>query len=53
MRKRLKSYGYKRFNKLPFSTRERLRGAGRIDLKFIAAAIGLVAAIIMTIRFLA
>jgi len=53
MRKRLKSYGYRRFNKLPFDTRERLRGAGRMDLKFMAAAIGLVVAITMTIRFLA
>lgn len=53
MRKHLKNYGYKKFNKLPFQTRERLRTAGRMDLKFLVATLGLVAAVALTMRVLA
>jgi len=53
MRKRLKSYGYRKFNTLPFKSRERLRSAGRMDVKFVAALVGLAVAVTMTLRFFA
>jgi len=53
MRKRLKSYGYRKFNALPFKSRERLRTAGRMDLKFAAAVVGLAVVVTVTLRFLA